>query len=217
MTCTVDGCERNVLARRMCGMHYQRQARHGDTNVKLDGRRRDTRSCASCDASFEVKRSDPKKFCSHACYVESETERRRAAAAAKVCSVDGCGRTGRIAGGFCSMHYQRWAKTGDPGPATATARTGAGNSNWKGGRIRGGERGRYWMRHVPTHPAASTQGYVLEHRLVMEEFLGRPLADDEIVHHVNHDTLDNRPENLEVMTQSEHASLHNAQARKAPA
>jgi hypothetical protein len=50
-------------------------------------------------------------------------------------------------------------------------------------------------------------GYVYEHRLVMEEILGRRLRRDEHVHHRNGKRWDNRPENLEVMTASEHARL----------
>ena len=42
----------------------------------------------------------------------------------------------------------------------------------------------------------------------MERQLGRLLASDEYVHHVNEDKLDNRPENLRVLRQSEHAVIH---------
>lgn len=44
--------------------------------------------------------------------------------------------------------------------------------------------------------------------MVAEQILGRPLDKGEIVHHRNGDKRDNRAENLEVMTQSEHVRLH---------
>lgn len=50
-----------------------------------------------------------------------------------------------------------------------------------------------------------------EHRVVMEAVLGRPLDDTEHVHHRNHDTSDNRPENLEILTPTAHARLHNSE------
>lgn len=61
---------------------------------------------------------------------------------------------------------------------------------------------------VPTHKHASKDGYVMEHILVMEKYLGRLLKEDEIVHHKNKIRNDNRVENLEVMTFKEHARLH---------
>lgn len=46
------------------------------------------------------------------------------------------------------------------------------------------------------------------HRLVIENKIGRRLKTDEVVHHINENKLDNRIENLELMTREEHTSHH---------
>jgi hypothetical protein len=92
-----------------------------------------------------------------------------------------------------------------PGPRPGT--TKENNANWKGGfSFQTTSNLKYKLIRVPTH---SKKKYFLEHRLLMEKHLGRPLADNEIVHHINRNTLDNRIENLLVINRSKHCTIHN--------
>jgi len=86
-------------------------------------------------------------------------------------------------------------------------------SNWRGGRRVAGKG--YICVLKPDHPNASTLGYVMEHRLVMEKKLGRYLGKGEVVHHINGKKDDNNPTNLEVMTRGKHIINHFADGLKA--
>lgn len=55
----------------------------------------------------------------------------------------------------------------------------------------------YVRIYRPDHPNASN-GYVHEHRLVIEEYLGRNLDRSEVVHHIDGNKQNNRIENLEL-------------------
>lgn len=76
--------------------------------------------------------------------------------------------------------------------------------NWKGGvNIHNG----YRLVLKPSHPMRDHHGYVREHRLVMEKKLGRYLLPNEVVHHINGDRLDNRIENLQLMSKGKHTTI----------
>lgn len=76
----------------------------------------------------------------------------------------------------------------------------------KESRIAGGRIGVY----APEHPRANGSGYVLRARWVMEQHLGRVLSSSEEVHHRNKNKTDDRIENLEVLSTTDHARLHAA-------
>jgi hypothetical protein len=85
---------------------------------------------------------------------------------------------------------------------------GPNNPMWKGKVNRSNG---YIGIRKPDHPFASKDGYVMQHRLVVEAALGRYLTKDEDVHHINGIKTDNRLENLEVLHKSEHARFHGLQ------
>ena len=72
----------------------------------------------------------------------------------------------------------------------------------------------YKMIYKPEHPHSDGKGYIREHILVMEKHLGRYLTEDEIVHHIDENKLNNDISNLRLMTKYEHKCYHSSKPRK---
>ena len=91
-----------------------------------------------------------------------------------------------------------------------TPHKGSNHWKWRNGhsRCKG-----YETIKVPDHPYANKRGYVYEQRLVMEKHLGRYLLPNERVHHINGDPLDNRLQNLIIMTHRAHMREHRGTPR----
>ena len=108
------------------------------------------------------------------------------------CSIYGC--DGMIVSrGYCSMHYTRFKKHGN------TETIAGKRAKWTEKII--DDQG-YVLLPIKDHPNSRKGGHnggrVSEHRYVMSQYLGRPLFDNENVHHKNGDKTDNRIENLEL-------------------
>lgn len=81
-----------------------------------------------------------------------------------------------------------------PRPQPTKARKMESNCFWRGGQTV--DKHGYVLVKRNEHPAANSSGYVRLHRLVMEENLGRPLTEAEVVHYVDEDPSNNAPDNL---------------------
>lgn len=122
-----------------------------------------------------------------------------------------CGKKIKVTGNrrngfkYCSRHCFGKAVLGKPeNQAKITRNYGSNHPNWKGGKV------------------LRKDGYILfqvngkrffEHRYVMEQFLGRKLKTNETIHHINHIKHDNRLENLEVLSRSEHTHKYHTKGK----
>lgn len=113
-------------------------------------------------------------------------------------------------GRYCSRACRNRAHPLPNGNNLPPPKYGADNPAWKGGVTYKRNKGNYvGPRYVRCPllflPMARKDGYVMEHRLVMAQHLGRLLTRREVVHHQNHNTRDNRIENLELfVSNAEH-------------
>lgn len=94
------------------------------------------------------------------------------------------------------------------------AQRGERNPKWGGGTY--GATNGYVYEHAPEHPHATQDGYVMQHRLVVERAIGRVLTPAEEVHHRNHVRDDNRIENLELMASTSAHRIHHGEWQTHP-
>lgn len=77
------------------------------------------------------------------------------------------------------------------------------NPAWKGGVTIFKKKGNYkniQYKKAPEHlkEMARKDGYIMEHRIIMAEMVGRLLSREEVVHHIDHNPNNNDPINLEL-------------------
>jgi len=194
--------------------------------------RAEYRECDWCGEPFLAKSAKDARFCSASCvmywrnsqadtswkqrqdspcYERDENEKlwyyygeapnvRRCSAEERVCAH--CGETFQIASHSQTQYCSQSCAS------LASQPRGADHPRWKGGRSKTVDG--YVLILKPNHPAAQAIddfNYVREHRLVMEEHLGRYLHSYEEVHHVNGNPSDNRLENLELWTKHHPAGV----------
>ena len=103
------------------------------------------------------------------------------------CQIEGCNKP-HTAKGMCQMHYRRNKLHGNPETIVNDGRT-----NDRDGYV--------FVRVIKGN--ANKGKYKYEHRLVMEQIIGRELLSTETVHHKNGVRTDNRPENLELWSKAQ--------------
>lgn len=185
--CAEAGCDGEVYARDHCSRHYRRLLRNG--YVTPDRAPRD------CEVSGCGRKAVTRGYChGHYLRLTRQGDVRADVPLSRpvndTCTVPDCDR-GAHSAKYCRSHYKRYKLYGDP-LAGGPIRTVTGD-----GCI---SHGYWWMRVRPNqrHLVPDDRPAEFEHRLVMAEVLGRPLTDEEVVHHRDGDRLNNTPENLEL-------------------
>lgn len=187
-----------------------------------------TLSCQDCGAEFRVPkcRSETAKYCSRACADKHRGHRQEIKRVTLICAhCEGAFETPRA-----HQHRRKYCSRSCASRAWARATVGHRKSvKWAKEPGLTLHRDGYVLERDPSHPFASN-GYVLQHRLVIErwlranqpgsEFLVRLgnqvyLSPDFEVHHKDEDKTNNIVDNLECLTPEAHAVIHNHARRAA--
>lgn len=183
----VAECGKEERARGFCNACYQRKMANGEISkkpIKNAGKKCSVEGCEVEAKSLGMCIKHYEKFRKYGDPTLSAPRK-----TGGQCSVDGCEGV-VIANGLCSKHYERSRKHGDPLKISDRYAAKFEKSIDSNGYVLVPKKG---------HKNAVRNGCrIPEHRLVMSEFLGRPLRKNENVHHINGDKTDNRIENLEL-------------------
>jgi hypothetical protein len=109
---------------------------------------------------------------------------------------------------YSSIRHRAWGVLKLKRPFASGSKCG----NWKGGKSFTSSG--YILIRVPGHPGQNSSGYVFEHIIIWEKANNSLLPKGMVIHHINGVETDNRIENLQAMTKSEHCKLHSSRKRQ---
>jgi len=118
-------------------------------------------------------------------------------------------------------HKGRAAWSEESEQALVERMTGENNPAWKGGVTYFRKHGNYppikYVRCPSEYRAmARKDGYVMEHRLIVAQHLGRCLKRSEVVHHIDHDPTNNDPHNLMLFASNSQHKKYEAVGQPGP-
>jgi len=163
-------------------------------------------TCQQCGKKYPRKNSTDTKFCNRKCYGKwRSTDPEIVAQLQKIASRGRAGWTDES-----RVSYNK-------------KMSGANNPAWKGGVTYFRKKGNYGIFRIkyvrcPQDflPMARKDGYIMEHRLLVAQAMGRLLKRSEVVHHKDHNPENNDLSNLALFASNSQHKKHEATGQPAP-